>query len=192
MTRKFTFGEIVSGQVFQIGLVVPDVDVAMRFYADVMKIGPFTCNRGFRAPDGWYRGKLDMPELTITHAHTGSLFIELIQQHDDTPSVYTEFTDKHGYGLHHLGIAVAPEEFEKVMAHYYGLGFEDVFTDNLPSGARIRYIAPNSEAAIEKLRNDTGVGYFEIVEIVDLEEIFFTKMYEASLNWDGKTILRER
>jgi len=192
MSRKFAFGGAVSGQVFQIGMVVPDVDVAMQFYADVMKIGPFTCNRGFRAPDGWYRGKFDMPELTITHAHTGSLFLELIEQHDDTPSVYTEFIDKHGYGLHHLGIAVAPEEFDKHLSHYYNLGFEDVFTDNLPSGARIRYIAPNSEGAIEKLRNDAGVSYFELVEIVDSEEAFFTGMYEASLNWDGKTILRQK
>ena len=192
MARKFSFGGIASGQIFQLGFLVPDVDASMRFYTEAMKVGPFTCNRGFRAPDGWYRGGLDMPELTIAHSHTGGLFIEFIQQHDDTPSVYKEFIDKHGYGLHHLGLAIAPEDYDKTLEHYYGLGFENIFTDNLPSGTRIRYIGPKGEVAMEKLRRESGVCYFECVEITDGEEEMFTSMYNASVNWDGKTLLRTR
>ena len=131
-----------------------------------------------------------MPELTIAHAYTGRLFVEFIQQHDDVPSVYKEFIDKHGYGLHHLGLAIAPEDYDKTLDRYYSLGFENIFTDQLPGGTRIRYIGPKSEAALEKLRNETGVSYLECVEILEAEEAFFTGMYEASLNWDGKTLLR--
>ena len=190
MAKTFSFGDVSSGQIHQMGIVVMDVEASMRLYAEALRIGPFTCMRGFKAMDGWYRGSTDMPELTIAHAHAGKFFIELIQQHDDTPSVYTEFIDKCGYGLHHYGIAIAPEEYDATLERFYDLGFENIFTDHLPGGARIRYIGPKGEGAIEKLRNETGVGYFECVEVTDRENEFFTGMYEAALNWDGKTLLR--
>ena len=192
MARTFSFGGVTSGQIFQLGYVVPDVDASMRFYAQALKVGPFTCSRGFKAPDGFYRGSTDMPELTIAHAYNGRLFVEFIQQHDDTPSVYTELIKKHGYGLHHFGLAIAPEEYDRTLDFYYDLGFENVFTDTLPGGTRIRYIGPKGEAELEKLRNETGVSYLECVEILPGEEAMFTGMYEASLDWDGATLLRSR
>ena len=192
MSRTFSFFGVASGQIFQLGYVVPDADASMRFCTEALRIGPFTCSRGFKAPDGWYRGSTDMPELTITHVHNGRLFMEFIQQHDDTPSVYKEFIEKYGYGLHHYGIAVAPEDYDKTLEHYYSLGFVNIFTDTLPGNTRIRYIGPKTEAGLEKLRNETGVCYFECVEVMPNQEEFFTAMYEASLNWDGKTLLRPR
>ena len=192
MARTFSFGGVAGGQIFQLGFVVPDVDESMRFYAEALRIGPFTCSRGFRAPDGWYRGGSDMPELTIAHAYSGRLFIEVIQQHDDTPSVYKEFIDRHGYGLHHYGLAIATEDYDETLDHYYSLGFEDIFTDTLPGGVRIRYIGPKSEEGLKNLRNETGVCYYECVEIKETEENFFSGMIDAAQNWDGKTIWRER
>lgn len=190
--KTFSFGGVTSGQIFQLGIVVPDVDASMRLCAETMHIGPFTCSRGFKAPDGWYRGSSDMPELTIAHAYTGRIFIEFIQQHDDTPSVYKEFIDKYGYGHHHYGLAVAPEDYDSTLEHYYRLGFENVFTDRLPGGTRIRYIGPKGGDALEKLRNELGVCYLECVEVLPSEERLFTGMYEAALNWDGKTLTRTR
>ena len=189
--REFSFG-VTSGQIFQLGFLVPDVDAAMRFYAEALRIGPFTCSSGFKAPDGWYRGGTDMPELTIAHAYSGRLFIELIRQHDDTPSVYKEFKDKHGYGLHHMGLAIAPEDYDETLERYYSLGYEDVFTDNLPGGVRIRYIGPKGEAALDKRHNEAGACYLECVEVQKSEEAFFQSMIDAAASWDGKTLLRER
>ena len=192
MGKAFSFGEFTSGQIFQLGYIVPDVDASMRFYAEAMRIGPFTCNRGFKAPDGWYRGSSEMPQLTIAHAYSGSIFIELIQQHDDTPSVYKEYVDKYGYGLHHFGLAVAPDDYDETLEHYYSQGFENIFTDQLPGDVRIRYIGPKSDDALEKLRNEAGACYLECVEVKPGEATFFTAMIEAANNWDGKTLLRAR
>jgi len=191
MLKTFSFGGVVAGQIYQLGFVVPDIDASMRFNAESMRIGPFTCSRGFKAPDGWYRGSTDMPELSIAHAYNGRLFVEFIQQHDDVPSVYKEFIDKHGYGLHHYGIAVAPEDYDASLEHFYSLGFEDIFTDRLHGNTRIRYVGPKTETARDKLRNEVGVSYLECVEMFASEETFFTGIYEASLHWDGKTLLRE-
>ena len=192
MARTFSFGGISGGQLFQLGFIVPDVDASMRFYAETMSIGPFTCGRGFKAPDGWYRGSTDMPELTIAHAYSGHLFIELIQQHDDTPSVYKEHTEKYGFGLHHYGIAVAPENYDETLERYYSLGFEDIFTDRLPGDVRIRYIGPKGEQALDEMKRAAGVCYLECVEVKPGEEASFSGMVEASLNWDGTTLTRAR
>jgi hypothetical protein len=189
MTKKtFSFGNVVSGQIHQLGVVVPDIEAAMSFYVRNLGIGPFVYIQGFMAPDGWYRGETAMPKLSMGHVYTGRVFIELIQQHCDTPSVYTEHVGKYGYGLHHYGIAIAPEDYDRVINGYYTQDFENVFTDNLPSGARIRYIAPKDPAAAVNMVHETGVGYFECVEMVEEEEGFFGGICEAAANWDGKTI----
>lgn len=192
MAKEFSFGVLKSGQVFQLGFIVPDVDASMRFYAETLGVGPFTCSRGFKAPDGWYRGCTDMPELTIAHAYNGRLFIEFIQQHDDTPSVYKEHIDKFGYGLHHYGLAIAPEDYDAALQKFYDIGFENVFTDNLPGGVRIRYLGPKGEGGLEELKRKSGVCYYECVEFHDGEQTMFKSMAEAYGNWDGKTLLRER
>lgn len=190
MAKMFSFGgfTIASGQIFQLGYVVPDVDAAMRFYTEKLHIGPFSCSRGFRAPDGWYRGLTGMPELTLSQAYTGQIVVELIQQHDDTPSVYKEYIEKCGYGLHHYGIAVATEEYDQTLEHFYSKGFVDVFTDNLPGGTRIRYIGPKNVEDIVKTRNEAGAGYFECVEVLENQEKMFSRLCEAYQHWDGKTI----
>jgi len=190
MDRTFSFGNVESGQIFQLGFIVPDVDASMRFYAEALRIGPFKCSRGVRAPDGWYRGGADMPVVTIAHAYTGRLFIELISQHDDTPSVYKEFIERHGYGLHHYGLAIAPEDYDATLERYYRLGFEDIFTDNLPGGTRIRYLGPGSGDALEKLHSVMGVGYLECVEVQPNQEKMFKSIIESYLSWDGTTLLQ--
>ena len=191
MAKMFSFGGIQSRQIFQLGIVVPDIDEAIRFYVEDLGIGPFSVSRGFKAPDGWYRGSNEMPELTLAHAYNGRFFVELIQQHCDTPSVYKEFIDRYGYGLHHFGFAVDPEEYDKTLEHYYSLGFENVFTDNLPGGTRVRYMGPRGADALDKLRNETGVCYYECVEMFPTEEGFFTGIYDAAMNWDGKTMIHK-
>ena len=189
--KTFAFGA-VSGQIFQVGIVVKDVDAGMKFYAENLNIGPFFISRQFMAPAGSYRGGDKNPLLSIAHAHTGKLFVELIQQRDSTPSVYTEYMDKYGYGMHHYGIAIAPEDYDRFVGDFYAKGFEDVFTDQLPSGARIRYIAPKGAPAMENLKVTTGASYLECVEVVPDEEAFFTGMRDTALNWDGKTVYIER
>jgi hypothetical protein len=160
----------------------------MQFYAQNLGIAPFTCRREFKAPDGWYRGSTEMPRLTLAHGYSGKIFIELIQQHCNTPSVYREHIDRFGYGLHHFGLAIASEDYDAALAKYYEQGFEDVFTDNLPGGVRIRYLGLKDPEAMKKMVQETGVGYFECVEMKKSEESFFGSMIEAAENWDGKTI----
>ena len=189
--RVFSFG-IGSGQVFQFGFIVQDIEASMNFISENIKIGPFALMKDFVAPAGNYRGSTDNPKLSIAHLWTGRLFIELIQQHTDTPSVYTEYSDRYGFGLHHLGIAIDPEDYDSVMDGYYAKGFEDVFIDELPTGARIRYIAPKEKSAMEAMKAASGVSYLECVDLRQGEEVSFSEMVDAAAKWDGKTVYRLR
>ena len=192
MAKIFSFGGVASGQIFQLASVVPDIDESVQYSAEVLGVGPFTCSaRAFTAKNGWYRGSTEMPKLTVAHGHNGRLFVEFIQQHDDVPSVYKEFIDKYGYGFHHYAIAIAPEEFDKTLNHYYDLGLEDIYTTKIYTGAQIKYIGPKTDTAFEKMRNEIGVGYLECVEVIDAEDVFFKSMYDAAQNWDGKTLFRD-
>ena len=186
--KRFLFG-FSSKRVFKLGFLVKDVGVAMPFYLEILKMGPFFCRHGVVPLEGVYRGSSENPSLTIAHGFGGNYFIELIQQDSDIPSVYKEFYDMHGYGLHHFGIAIAPDDYDETLANYYRNGFENVFEDRAPTGARISYIALKDRKAMENMYETIGVGYLECVEMIEEAENFFTGIYEAASAWDGKTVL---
>jgi hypothetical protein len=97
--------------------------------------------------------------------------------------------DKYGYGLHHYGISIDPADYETRLKACYNDGFKDVFTDRLPTGARIHYIEPGTAAAAELMRQTTGVCYLECVEIVEGERVFFSNVVAAARNWNGEDII---
>ena len=49
-----------------------------------------------------YRGRPTEPVASIAFANSGELQIELIEQEDDSPSIYREFLDAGHDGFHHL------------------------------------------------------------------------------------------
>src|SRR5262245_23998577 len=84
-----------------------------------------------------YRGVRQDLRLSIAIAYSGHMMIELIQQHDDQPSVYRESFEKNGYGFHHWGIA--SDRYDDDFASYLKRGFEPIFTDETPVATRVAY-----------------------------------------------------
>jgi hypothetical protein len=54
-----------------------------------------------------YRGTPASLKISAALAYSGETMVELIQQHDRAPSVFTEVIDSAGYGFHHLAMTVA-------------------------------------------------------------------------------------
>lgn len=90
--------------VSQIALVVKDVNKAIDFYREVWNVGPF---RVFETEytDRTYRGKPGNFEMRIALAPFGTVYLELIEPLEGE-SIYDEFLEKNGEGLHHLGFDV--------------------------------------------------------------------------------------
>ena len=87
----------------------------------------FTSVRGFWSArscrrKGVYRGVTTKMQVSLALAYTGELMIELIQQHDQEPSVFQETLKARGaHGFHHW--AVGARDFEKSAAHYRSRGY---------------------------------------------------------------------
>lgn len=76
----------VFGEIRQLAFVVRDIDEAMKYWAQVLGVGPFFIKRKIEFSNYIYRGKPSIsPQISIALANSGYVQIELIEQHDSTP-----------------------------------------------------------------------------------------------------------
>ncbi|WP_039824922.1 VOC family protein [Nocardia testacea] len=170
------------GPLRQLGYVVNDIDSAMKHWVAVTGVGPFFYIddqplTGFR-----FRGQSASPRFSIALAQSGDTQIELIQQRNDEPSAFKEFTDRGLEGLQHVA--------------YWTTDF-----DRLRAAARER-------GAIELQRGISGSGapderfvYFEEGPfpgtVVELSEVsgrkgaLFRAVAAAAVGWDGDDPVRD-
>lgn len=175
---------ILFGEIRQLAFVVDDIDQAMEYWAGRLGIGPFFIKRQIRFVDYVYRSKLmASPLVSIALANSGYIQIELIQQHDDAPSIYQEFLQQGRTGLQHMAAWLNREDFDIQKAK---LAKRMVIAQQCTiesSGVRLAYF-------------DTGDGPNAVVfEIADLKE---PHQYErvmgiadAAMHWDGVKISNE-
>jgi hypothetical protein len=98
-------------RVIQIGLVVKDLDAAMRDYWELYGIGPW---RVYRFDPSTvermvFRGQPVRFAIRLASADIGGMDWELIQPSDDR-SPFAKFLREHGEGLHHIAFEVADYE----------------------------------------------------------------------------------
>ncbi|MBP1724572.1 MAG: lactoylglutathione lyase and related lyase [Deltaproteobacteria bacterium] len=105
-------------KVNQVGIVVRDMDRAIKNYEEIFGISfpkvvvPDYFNRV-------YRGKPENFRMKIGLAMMGKLQIELIQPLEGK-TIYAEFLEKWGQGIHHLGFDV--KDLDERVAAFRGLG----------------------------------------------------------------------
>src|SRR5436853_3263721 len=93
----------VFGPRHQMGLVVRDMDRALRYWTGTLGIGPFFVVRRLPLDKFWYYGEPSPPpHLTLAIANSGEIQVELIYQHDDRPSAFLDRLRSAGDGLQHV------------------------------------------------------------------------------------------
>ena len=111
--------------VVQVGWVVKDLDQTVSYWE---KLGLKNVNRAgvLEFPDTNYRGRKAPLSLKMAFGNIGGVEIEWIQPVKGR-SVYNEFLEKHGDGVHHLAFGVAsPARLEEQIQHFKKLGVEVV------------------------------------------------------------------
>ena len=166
------------GSIVQTAYVVEDIESEMMSYVDRLGVGPWYLADRFRPPKPRYRGKVVAPLFSLAVAYSGTMMIELIQQHDQLPSVFQEAIKARGFGFHHWGVAV--ENFDEALAAFVKQGYEIAFSDTAPMGMRVAYMDTLKELP----------GMVELIEGNAAFEGFFTPVYEASIGWDGRDPIR--
>lgn len=174
--RLLAFG-MRSGEIMQYAYTVADVHKSILSYTKLFGIGPWFCRGPFTPPHALYRGRNTGLTLTLARAFSGHTMIELIQQHDDGPSVYRDLRLS-GYGFHHWAIAV--DDIVDASARLAARGYPVVFEDVLPTQARVRYADASADLP----------GMIELVEMTNAQERHYASFYEASIDWDGSHPIR--
>ena len=166
------------GPMRQLGYVVADVRVAVDHWVDRLGVGPFFVVDELVLEDFELDGVAGEPvTLSIALANSGSMQIELIQQLDDTPSMFRTFLDRTGGGLQHW--ASWPDDYDAMLqaARAHGLAVKQ---SGRTARGRFAYM---SDPRVP----DTAV---EIAEGSTERARSFGLVAEAAVGWDGTDPIR--
>lgn len=109
------------GAIRQNGYVVRDIEAAMHHWSTVLGVGPWFYTPHAPIENFTYRGSPSDVDVAIALANSGPLQLELIQQHNDAPSLYRDFLSSGQEGLQH--IAYWTENFGADRKRAIDLGF---------------------------------------------------------------------
>ena len=129
-----------------------------------------------------YRGEPCETTLSLALSNSGELQVELIQQQDDTPSIFTEFLAANGPGYHQL--AYWAEDFDATMKAVEDVGWPVVWSGGEGLGVRFAYVEPPNSPTWPST----------IVEISELTEGLAASAKltrDAAADWDGSDRIRE-
>jgi Glyoxalase/Bleomycin resistance protein/Dioxygenase superfamily len=171
---QLSFGQPL-GAIVQYAYHVENIERSVADFVDRLGVGPWFVRGPFQPPAGRYRGEPTSPVISLARAFAGHAMVELVVQHDDTPSVYNE---REGFGFHHW--AVFSEDLDADLERYAGLGYERAYEDLLPSGSRIVYVDSTRDLP----------GMIEVIEHTDSQEQVYDRIYRASIGWDGTDQIR--
>ena len=94
-------------EINQVGIVVRDIEKTVEAYWNTLGIGPWTITP-WEPPlvhDRKYHGKPSSAREKIAITQVGAVQLELVQQVEGD-SIYKDFLEEHGEGLHHLNFLV--------------------------------------------------------------------------------------
>jgi len=164
------------GPIRQNGYVVKDIEAALEYWVESTGVGPWFLVEKVELDWFRHRGEKQSPELSIALANSGDLQIELIQQRDQTPTMYREFLDAGHEGLQHVAFWSTEYQalYDDMLAKGYALGHEGQI-----GGERGRF------AYFESSAHPGSV--IEISDISGPKGELFDFIRKAAVGWDGKT-----
>lgn len=151
--------------------IVRDLDKAMRFWIDTGHAGPFFVGENVLGEGCTYRGKPLALHTRYAFGMAGDIAIELIQQMNDAPSMFTEVLQTRGEGLHHLKYATPSRAQEVERLHRQG--FEEI--------ARLQL----GEITLSFV--DVGHGLFHEIMDFELWQPVLQALKRSQEQWDGST-----
>jgi hypothetical protein len=165
------------GPVMQNGFVVPDWRAAAEHWANTLGVGPFFVVRHVEFAECRYKGEPVEIDMSVAIAYSGDYQVELVQQHNDVPSIYTDFLANNAPGLQHVGTLV--DDLDEALDSN---GFRDrIVQDGMTTaGQRFAYV-------------DTVLHNGTMLELIETDDAMlgaFAYMRKAAAEWDGSKPIR--
>jgi methylmalonyl-CoA/ethylmalonyl-CoA epimerase len=145
-------------RISQIAVVVRDIDDALEQYHRALGWGPWNVyeHKPPSLHDTYVRGEPVEYTMIGAEAHVGDIDVELLQPVDG-PSIYKEWLDEHGEGLHHVAVMRAtPEESAETMEHFAGLGAEVLMEGRIGESIHFYYL---DTGPLLKVIIESGTGH---------------------------------
>ena len=168
------------GDLMQIAFVPENIDAALQYWTKTMGVGPFV--RLEHAQNALtkttFRGQPCEADYSLMIAYWGDVQVELIEQHNDAPSIYTEWRNNRSEGMHHVSILA--DDFEHVKKVCFAAGCS-LLQDGESESAVFAYF-------------DTHAGAGSILEVLcPGPEIraYHQFMKTTCRGWDGKDPIRQ-
>jgi len=162
----------------QNGFVVSDLEAAVKHWSGKLGVGPFFLLEHIPFGTLYFRGRPVTFDMSVALAQWGEMQIELIVQHDEMPSIYSEFRTRHGTGLQHVGVMTA--DLDADLARLRLNSVEPVQWGSTSTGIRFAYVNTDDHAG----------GMLELIERGPAIEAFFGMVRQAAVAWDGSKPLR--
>ena len=152
------------------------LDSSARKWQQLLGAAPFFVARHHKTDRFLYRGEPVEADVSYAFAYCGECQIQLIEQHDDTPSIYRDMFEPGQEGLHHVATLVS--DFTAERQRLIDLGFE----------VACELYADNVDAAYLDTRE--AIGCFTEIH-ADPPHILetFARWKRAHQSWDGSGTL---
>ena len=165
------------GAIMQNGYAVNDWQAAAQHWVDQLGVGPFFVMRHIDFEWCEYRSQRVEIDMSVAIAYSGNQQIELVQQHNDAPSIYRDFLRDNPPGLQHVGALVA--DLRQAL-QVNSLAERIVQQGVTRAGARFAYVDTVAH-------NGTML---ELIERSPAMDKAFGHMHAAARDWDGSDPIR--
>ena len=166
---KTVDGRFAYGRRMQVAFVVKDMDAALELWTDKLKVGPFVVfEHALGTRDFIHRGKRSPVDMALALSYVGDAQIEIICQHNNAPSIYTEAFGR-GFidgGVHHL--ALWPDDMDAAVRELKTAGFEEVATIRSPTTGDVDVYYFGSPSPLAPM--------LEIVPLNSARRVYFGKI----------------
>jgi catechol 2,3-dioxygenase-like lactoylglutathione lyase family enzyme len=173
------------GPMRQIAFVVHDLDRALQYWTQTLRVGPFFTLRSVCPEQYRYRGQPSpSPVVSIALGNSGDLQVEIIQQHDERRSAYRDFLRAGREGFQHVSAWLTRAEYDATMARSLEEGLTVAHEGVIPgSGVRFAYFATDATP---------GGLMYEIADVIDSPAYALMQMIaDAARSWDGSEPIHE-
>ncbi|WP_181763493.1 VOC family protein [Mesorhizobium sp. B2-4-15] len=161
----------VIGPIAQIGYVVANLEAAVSFWVAHLGVGPFFVQKHLQFSELVVNGASSDLDFSLALAWGRGVQIELIEQHNETPSVFRGFP----YGaIHHVGIRTM--RLAEDAARLKAAGMRELQRGVAATGSTTVFFDGNPVC-----------GIIELIQPADGGALL-EKMKKAASEWDGKSL----
>lgn len=165
------------GPIVQLAFVPDDFDAAVNHWTTVMGVGPFYWIEHAGLENQRFNGTPSDVDFGLALGYWGDIQVELIKQHNDSPSIYNTapYTSA---GLHHVCLMTNDINASRDIA--IEAGGKMAFEADVPGGGGVFYADMGSAG-----------GLVEVLQAAPGADGLFDMIKQASVGWDGSDPFRK-